>query len=326
MPIIGYHTQNVGTLRLWQSETVRDFDLALFNEQKYDEAAKEQNLAADISKVLYPNADPNAGKRPRLKQPYFFSSASLQDILRKFKIQYGGNFSKLPQAVAIQLNDTHPTVSIPELLRLLMEEALPFEEAFPIVRRVFAYTNHTIMPEALEKWSVPLFRSVIPEVYQVLVLLNKHLEKDLLTKSVPKENLPQYRIIEGGIVHMARIAIYASSATNGVVQIHTEILKNDALKEWFALYTERFQNNTNGITQRRWLELCNPVLAKWITGLIGDGWTASLDELKKLEAYQNDEAALLRFYEIKQENKRSLSDYILKAEGVSLSSDFLFDI
>lgn len=327
MPIIGCRTENVGTLRLWQSEAVHDFDLALFNEQKYDKAVKERNDAENISKVLYPNDDTNAGKRLRLKQQYFFSSASLQDILRKFKKQYGNDFSKLPEVAAIQLNDTHPTVSIPELLRLLVNgEGVAFQEAFEIACKTFAYTNHTIMPEALEKWNVSLFRSVIPQVYKMVVLLDRHLVEDLTQKGVSQEELAQYRIIDGDLIHMARMAIYASSATNGVAQIHTEILKNDALKEWYALYPERFQNKTNGITQRRWLGLCNPQLSAMITELIGDGWLTDLEELKKLEAYQDDENILKRLNQIKLENKRTLCDYVKREEGFALDPNFIFDI
>ena len=326
MPVIGYQSDTIGTLRLWQCEAVHGFDLELFNQQKYSQSVRERDEAETISRVLYPNDDGNAGKRLRLKQQYFFSSASLQDILKKFRKEHGGDLSRLPEFIVIQLNDTHPTVSIPELLRLLTAEGMAFEDAFAVVHRVFAYTNHTIMPEALEKWSIPLFRSVLPEVYRMVVLLDKRLAADLTARGVSGDALAQYRILDGGMVHMARMAVYACFAVNGVAQLHTEILKHRALREWYELYPERFQNKTNGITQRRWLGLCNPGLSAFLDERVGLGWRKSLDELRRLDAFRDDEASLRQLAAIKQENKRALCEFLRREDGISLRPDFLFDV
>lgn len=327
MPVIGYGGRTVNTLRLWQAEPLHPFDFTLFNAQKYDEAYQEKNDAEAISSVLYPNDDTEAGKRLRLKQQYFFSSASLQSILKAYKAVHGSDFSHLPEEYAIQLNDTHPTVSIAELLRILAgEEALPFEEAFSIAERVFAYTNHTIMAEALEKWDAKLFMSVLPDVYPYVVMVNNRLVRDLRARGVEGEVQEIYRILSGGLVHMARLAIYAGHSINGVAGIHTEILKNTALHEWYELWPERFNNKTNGITQRRWLALANPELAAFITEKVGDGWLTDLSRLKGLEAYRDDPAALNTFAAIKQEKKKQLAAYVQKAEGVALDPSFLFDI
>lgn len=327
MPVIGYGGRTVNTLRLWQAEPLHPFDFTLFNAQKYDEAYQEKNDAEAISSVLYPNDDTEAGKRLRLKQQYFFSSASLQSILKAYKAVHGSDFSHLPEEYAIQLNDTHPTVSIAELLRILAgEEALPFEEAFAIAERVFAYTNHTIMAEALEKWDAKLFMSVLPDVYPYVVMVNNRLVRDLRVRGIEGEAQEIYRILSGGLVHMARLAIYAGHSINGVAGIHTEILKNTALHEWYELWPERFNNKTNGITQRRWLALANPELAAFITEKVGDGWLTDLSRLKGLEAYRDDPAALNTFAAIKQEKKKQLAAYVQKAEGVALDPSFLFDI
>ncbi|ADU28082.1 glycogen/starch/alpha-glucan phosphorylase [Ethanoligenens harbinense] len=327
MPVIGYGGKTVNTLRLWQAEPLQPFDFTLFNEQKYDEAYREKNEAEAISSVLYPNDDTEAGKRLRLKQQYFFSSASIRSILKAYKRTHGSDFSHLPEEYAIQLNDTHPTVSIAELLRILAgEEALPFEKAFSIAERVFAYTNHTIMAEALEKWDARLFMSVLPDVYPYIVMVNDRLRRDLLARGIEGAAQEPYRILSGGLVHMARLAIYAGHSINGVAGIHTEILKNTALREWYALWPERFNNKTNGITQRRWLALANPELAAFITEKVGDGWLTDLSKLKGLEAYQDDSAVLDAFAAVKLEKKQQLAAHIQKAEGVSLDPSFLFDI
>lgn len=327
MPVIGYGTRHISTLRLWQSEAVIGFDLNLFNQQKYDKAVKAQNDAENISKVLYPNDDTDAGKKLRLKQQYFFCSASLQDIIRTYKKTHS-DFSAFSALHAIQLNDTHPVVSIPELMRILIdEEGLSFEEAFSIAQQTFSYTNHTVMAEALEKWGVRLFRSVLPRIYQIIKQLDAHLIQDLTGRGIAKEALPKYRILENNQrIHMARMAIYGSSATNGVARIHTEILKQTALPEWYALYPNRFQNKTNGITQRRWFGLCNPELADYISTLVGRGWTTDLTVLKGLEQYQQDETVLRQFATIKYQNKERLAAYLLEREGVTVSPDWIFDV
>lgn len=327
MPVIGYGGKTVNTLRLWQSEPVKAFDFTLFNDQKYELAVQEKNRAEQISYVLYPNDDTDEGKRLRLKQQYFFSSASLQSILRAYQKRHGEDFSSFAKEYAIQLNDTHPTVSIPELLRLLMEDhQLDFEEAFAIVRDTFAYTNHTIMAEALEKWYVPLFLSVLPHVYPYVVMLQNRLYRELLCNGTARTEWEKYAILQGNMVHMARMAIYASHSINGVAQIHSDLLKARELHEWYTLYPERFSNKTNGITQRRWLALCNPELSAFITEKAGDGWVTDLTLLREMEKCADEKDAIQRFMQIKRQKKEQLCKVLEEKEGVKVSPDFIFDI
>ena len=327
MPVIGYGGKCVNTLRLWQAEAVHDFDFRAFNDQKYDDAVQEKNKAERITAVLYPNDDTDEGKRLRLKQQYFFSSATMQTLLARYQARHGEDFSKFSSEYAVQLNDTHPVVAIPELLRLLCGGCgLSFDEAFAIACDTFAYTNHTIMAEALEKWDVSLFRSVLPEVYPYVVMLQNRLRRDLDAKGVRGEDQKIYQIICDGRIHMARLAIYASHSTNGVAKIHTEIIKNDALPEWYRLYPERFNNKTNGITQRRWLALCNRELAAFATERVGKGWMTELTDLKGLEKYANDVNSLRQLQAIKKEKKNQLAAYMWKHDHFGLNTDFLFDI
>lgn len=326
-PVIGYGANKINTLRLWQAEAVHHFDFKLFNEQKYDKSVKEKNDAEAITSVLYPNDDTDVGKKLRLKQQYLFSSASLQDIIRKYKKVYGNDFTNFSSEYAIQLNDTHPVISIPELIRLLMEdEGMSFAKALRIAKETFAYTNHTVMAEALEKWNVTLLKAVIPNVYKYIVMLNKALIKELKGFEVLGEDQTQYVIIEKDLIHMARLAIFASHSTNGVAWIHTEILKNDALNEWYKLYPERFNNKTNGITQRRWLALSNMELSGFISDKIGNSWITDLDKLKDLEKYKDDKLTIKQFGDIKNIKKRQLADYIKKKDGIEVDPEFIFDI
>jgi len=329
MPIIGNGGHTVNTLRLWQAEAVEGFDFAAFGTAQYESAFQAKNLAEAISSVLYPNDETAEGKRLRIKQEYFFSSASLKSILRRFKSIHGNDFSKLANVFAIQLNDTHPAVAIPELLRLLMEEeSLSFEQAFATCLHTFAYTNHTIMSEALERWDAALFCSVIPEVYPYVVMIQNHLQQTLRARGITGKATERYDIVDRQrSIHMARLAIYASHSTNGVARLHTEILKNDALKDWYDLYPERFSNKTNGISQRRWLALCNPRLASLITEKIGDKWIIDLTELTHLKAFADDNALLGQLNDIKRGNKQCLADYVRVHEnGFELRTDFVFDI
>lgn len=321
MAVIGYGTENINTLRLWEAEAVENFDFLAFNNFDYAGSVKAKNDAEDITKVLYPNDNRHEGKVLRLKQQYFFCSASLQDIVKRYKSKYGNDYSKFSQHAAIQLNDTHPVVAIPELIRLLKADGLTFEQAFEIAQKTFAYTNHTVMSEALEKWNIDLMKSVIPEIYTIIEKINERLINDLSSKC----NISNMKIIDGGVVHMARLAVYASSYTNGVAWIHTEILKNDVLNDWYKIYPERFQNKTNGITQRRWLGLCNPELSELITENIGDGWLRDLSELKKFEEKINAKT-IKQFNKIKLEKKKQLADFIEKSEGIKLDPNFIFDI
>ena len=327
-PVIGYGDKKVNTLRLWQAEPLESFNFDLFNEQKYDKASKNKNEAEAISSLLYPNDNSDEGKKLRLKQEYFFAAASLQDILSRYKMKFGEDFTHFSTEYAIQLNDTHPVVAIPELIRLLMEnEKLTFARALRIAKETFAYTNHTVMSEALEKWNATLFKSVIPMVYKYIVLINKALLKEIKTLGkVTEDDQRCYLIIDNDTIHMARLAIFASHSINGVAKLHTEILKNDALNEWYELYPERFNNKTNGITQRRWLALANMELAGFITDKIGNSWITDLDRLKDLEKYANDKAIIKQFGDIKRIKKRQLTEYIFKQEGIHVNPDFIFDI
>lgn len=328
MPVIGYGTDNVGTLRLWQAESLVPFDFDLFNEQKYDKSVALKNRAEDISRVLYPNDDNNEGKKLRLKQQYFFSSASLQDIVRKYKRIHGKDFSKFADFITIQLNDTHPVISIPELIRLLTEnEGVSFDEAFEITKNVFNYTNHTIMQEALEKWDLKLIRDTIPQVLNIIKKLDKMLKKELKKLNVPEETAETMYIIQDKRVHMAYMAVFCSKYVNGVARIHTDILKTNVLKDWYELHPEKFQNKTNGITQRRWLLLCNRELSSLITELLGsDEWVTNLDKLKELEKYADDDNVLNRFIAIKETKKKQLAEFIEQHDGVKVDPNSIFDI
>ncbi len=328
MPIIGYGTDNVGTLRLWQSEATEPFDFNLFNEQKYDKSVSLKNRAEDISRVLYPNDDNNEGKKLRLKQQYFFSSASLQDIIRKYKKIHGKDFGKFADYITIQLNDTHPVISIPELIRLLTEnEGVKFDDAFEITKNVFNYTNHTIMQEALEKWDIKLIRDTIPQVLDIIKKLDKMLKRELKKADVAKETAETMYIIQDKRVHMAYMATFCSKYVNGVARIHTDILKSNVLRDWYKLYPEKFQNKTNGITQRRWLLLCNRELSALITELLGnDEWVTNLDKLKELEKYADDDDVLNRFIAIKEAKKRQLAEFVEQHDGMKIDPNSIFDI
>ncbi len=325
MPVIGYETQNVGTLRLWQSEPLQEFDFALFNEQKYDLSVLEKNSVEDITRVLYPNDSTYAGKRLRLKQQYLLSSASLQDILRRYKRLHSNDFIHFADWCAIQLNDTHPTVSVPELIRLLMLEGLDFDSAFSITKQTFGYTNHTIMTEALEKWELALFNSVIPDVGAIVLKINDKLNAELSTLGVSDAQRANMQIVTDNTIHMARLAVYMTSCTNGVARIHTEILKNNIFHDWYSIYPNKFQNKTNGITQRRWLGLCNPELAALISEKVGDGYITDLNQLSLLRNHI-DEDTIRCFNDIKHVKKRQLAQYIKQHEGIELPTDFIFDV
>ena len=328
MPIIGYGTKNVNTLRLWEARAIEELNLAEFNNQNYTQALIEKNRAEDISRVLYPNDSTNEGKKLRLKQQYFFVSASLQDILRNFKRVHGNDFSKIPEFVSIQLNDTHPVIAIPEMMRLLCDvEGLLWKDAWKIVEKTFAYTNHTILAEALEKWWVGIYEQVVPRIYQITMRINFQL-LSLLEEKYPNDRARRERmsIVQGDLIHMAWLAIYGSFAINGVASLHTDILKDIELKEWYELFPERFQNKTNGITQRRWLLQANKELADLITSLIGDEWITDLSKLKELEKYAEDKEIRDKFLEIKYEKKVQLANYIKKTQGIEINPDSIFDI
>lgn len=328
MPVFGYGTDYVGRLRLWQSEPILPFDFAMFNDQKYSEAVREKNRAEDISRVLYPNDDTDEGKALRIKQEYFFTSASMQDIVRTYVEEHGRDFTQFARYYAVQINDTHPVLAIPETIRIFMNGYnMDFVTAFSIAKEVFSYTNHTIMAEALESWSIELLQEVVPQIYEIVLMINEHLIREFSSKRVSIGKIREMKIIAGGRVHMARLALFSTHCTNGVAEIHTQILKERTFKDWHILYPERLQNKTNGVTQRRWLALCNPELSAMISGLLGDdSWITRLDQLRGLEKYCGDPQVLGEFRTIKKLKKRQLSHYIAEREGVELNPDFVFDI
>ena len=319
MPIIGYGAKHISNLRLWQAEPLSQFDFSLFDGGEYSKCVSQKNKAEDISRVLYPNDNTLYGKLLRLRQQYFFCSASLQDIIKKFG-QNHNDFSEFSDFVTIQLNDTHPVISIPELIRLLELEGVEFKTALEIAKKVFNYTNHTVLPEALEKWDMKFIRKICPQVAAIITKINAEFKKEL------KGQHSELLILQNGTVNMAYLACYCSRYINGVAEIHTEILKRDVLNGFYNLYPQKFQNKTNGITQRRWLALCNPKLSALITELLGSKrWITDLTQLKKLEKYADDTEILQRFIAIKQENKQKLADFVYKKEGVRLNTDTVFD-
>ena len=323
MPVIGYGTGHISTLRLWQSEPLIPFDFHLFNDQKYEKAVGEKNKAEDISRVLYPNDSSFAGKVLRLKQQYFFCSASLQDIIRSYKQKYGDDFSQFAKNITIQLNDTHPVISIPELIRLLGLEGVEFKAALSIAKEVFCYTNHTVMQEALEKWDVKILRRVCPDALKIIMRIATRFRRELARKNGDESLM----ILQDGTVHMAYLACYCARYINGVAQIHTEILKDDVLKGFYALYPQKFQNKTNGVTQRRWLALCNPELASLISRLLQSGdWKTDLEKLKALEACQDNKEILDAFMAIKQQNKETLKNYIKLHDGIEIDTATCLDV
>ena len=328
VPVVGYGNDTINTLRLWEARSPEGFDLKLFNDQTYLQASAKAVEAQDISRVLYPNDTEKDGKLLRLKQQFFFTSASLQDIVRRYKGTYGNDFSKFAEKVAIQLNDTHPVVAIPELMRIFLDsEKLLWDEAWSICKKVFAYTNHTILSEALEKWDIALFQPLLPRIYQIIEEINRRFVEELHQKYPGDFGKIQYMSIIGNSqVRMAWLAIVGSHKVNGVAALHTEILKNSELKDWYDLYPEKFLNKTNGITQRRWLLKANPELSSLITELIGDGWTTDLYKLKELEKYLDDENVLNRVAEIKLHNKERLANYIKETTGIEVNPHSIFDI
>ena len=326
MAVIGCKTDNINTLRLWQAEAVNEFDFTAFNNTEYDRAVKEKNDAENISKVLYPNDNKYEGKVLRLKQQYFFCSASLQDIMRRYKAKHGTDFSHFAEENAIQLNDTHPVSCVPELVRLLELEGMGFDEAFEIARKTCSYTNHTVLSEALEKWSADLMTQVIPEIYDIICLIANKCQEELIAKGINNEMRAKMRIIDGNAVHMARLATYAGTYVNGVAELHTKILKKDLLKEWYQVYPERFLNKTNGITQRRWLGLCNPELSELITDKVGsDEWLTDLSKLGVLNGCL-DGRTINRFNKIKAKKKEQLAAYIKKMDGFDINPDTIFAV
>ena len=327
MPITGYDNDVVNTLRIWDAEPIVDFELDSFDKGDYKKAVEQENLARNIVEVLYPNDNHYAGKELRLKQQYFFVSASLQAAIAKYKKKHD-DIKKLYEKVTFQMNDTHPTVAVAELMRILMdEEGLGWDEAWEVTRKSVAYTNHTIMSEALEKWPIELFSRLLPRVYQIIEEINRRFILEIQAKYPGNyEKIKKMAIIYDGQVKMAHLAIAAGYSVNGVARLHTEILKNQELKDFYEMMPEKFNNKTNGITQRRFLLHANPLLADWITEHIGPDWITDLPQLKKLAVYADDEKALQEFMNIKFKNKERLAKYILEHNGVEVDPHSIFDV
>ena len=323
MPIIGYQCKSVGTLRLWQCESLNEVDFQAFNSFQYGKAVAQKNQAEDITRFLYPNDDMRPGKILRLRQQYVLVSASLQDMLRSYELSHGDDYRYFASLHAVQLNDTHPVMAIPELIRLLMERGLSFDEGFEIARTVFSYTNHTVMQEALEKWDLSLMRAVCPDIVSIIRQIDQKFRSEM--KAAGKEVRQDRCIIMDGRIHMAQLAVYACHTTNGVAEIHSRILRDDVFSAWYELYPERFQNKTNGITQRRWLGLCNPELTELLQSRIGDGFLTDLTKLEGLKD-QLDDQLIRDFREVKKARKEELAARILRDTGVEVPTDMVFDI
>lgn len=326
-PVIGYGNNTVNTLRLWDARAKNRIDLKSFNEGNYQKAAEEETLAKTLTDVLYPADEHYQGKELRLRQQYFFISATVQRVVERFKNNHG-DFDLLPEKVAFQLNDTHPSIAVAELMRVLVDENdLPWDQAWAITQRVCAYTNHTIMSEALEKWPLDLFSRLLPRIYQIVEEINRRFCMELTEKyGNNPDKIRRLAIIADGQIRMAYMAIVGSHSVNGVAALHTEILKNQELKDFYRLYPKRFNNKTNGITQRRWLLHANPRLAELVTEKIGDGWVTDLSQIERILQYSENAEFRERFMEIKRGNKVALAQYIKSTKGIDINPDSIFDI
>lgn len=327
MPIVGYGNHVINTLRIWDAEAMKTFKLSDFDKGEYQKAVEEENLAKNITDVLYPNDNHYAGKELRLKQQYFFISASVQQALATFK-DMESDIHKLPEYVCFQLNDTHPTVAVAELMRILVdEEGLEWNEAWEITCRTCAYTNHTIMAEALEKWPIELFSRLLPRVYQIVEEINRRFVNDIKKRYPDQpEKVKSMAILYDGQVKMAHLAIAGSFSVNGVARLHTEILKERELHDFYEMTPEKFNNKTNGITQRRFLLHANPLLSNWITGRIGDDWITNLSHMERLTVYADDPRAQQEFMDIKYQNKVRLAKYIKEHNGIDVDPRSIFDV
>lgn len=326
LPIVGYGSENINTLRLWDAEPTKMIDFKCFQEGRYQDAVKERDLAQTIVDVLYPDDSHYDGKELRLKQQYFFVSATLQSAIKKHKEK--NDIRTLADKVVFQLNDTHPSVAVAELMRLLMdEEGLEWEEAWEITTGCCAYTNHTVLAEALEKWPVDLFSKLLPRIYQIIEEINRRFTVELVSKYGKSHNsVNRMAIISDGQVKMAHLAIVGSYSVNGVAALHTEILKNQELKDFYEIFPEKFNNKTNGVTQRRWLLNSNPKLASFISRRIGDNWITNLEEVKKLREYIDDDPTLEELRTIKTNNKQLLANYIKEHNGIDVDVESIFDV
>ncbi|WP_297564597.1 glycogen/starch/alpha-glucan phosphorylase [uncultured Arcanobacterium sp.] len=327
MPITGYGTKNVNTLRLWKSEPLEDFDYNAFNSQKFTEAIVERERVHDICRVLYPNDSTFEGKVLRVRQQYFFCSASLQTIVEN-ELKERGSLKEFAKYNCMQLNDTHPVLAIPELMRILLDEHnMNWEEAWDIVSHSFAYTNHTVLAEALETWEISIFERLFPRIMEIIYEIDNRFRSELAAAGYHPGKIDYMAPVSGNMVHMAWIACYASYSINGVAALHTEILKRDTLHDWHDIWPEKFNNKTNGVTPRRWLDLCNPRLSQLLTELIGDdSWVRDLDKLQSLESYLEDDSVLRRLNEIKAANKRDFAKWIKERQGIEINPEAIYDV
>ena len=327
MPIVGYGTKNVNTLRLWRAESIEQFDYEAFNSQRFTDAIVERERTADISRVLYPNDTTYEGKVLRVRQQYFFCSASLQEIVDNYVAHHGDDLTGFAEFNSVQLNDTHPVLAIPELMRLLMDEHhLGWDDAWAVVSRTFAYTNHTVLAEALETWESSIFEQLFPRIMEIVREIDRRFRQDLAARGTSQNVIDYMAPISDSKVHMAWIACYASYAINGVAALHTDILKRDTLKDWYAIWPERFNNKTNGVTPRRWLRECNPRLSALLDEVTGsDAW---VKDLSLLEGYSGaaDDAVLDRLAEVKHANKTDFAAWIASREGVEIDPNAIFDV
>ena len=328
IPVLGYGNNTVNSLRIWDAEPVNTFNINSFDKGDYQKAIEEENLAKNIVEVLYPNDNHYAGKELRLKQQYFFVSASVQRAVDRYKSMNNGDVKNIYKKVTFQLNDTHPTVAVAELMRILMDEnGLEWDEAWDITTKTVAYTNHTIMAEALEKWPIELFSRLLPRIYQIVEEINRRFVEEIKAKYPGnQEKVRKMAIIYDGQVKMANLAIVAGYSVNGVAKLHTEILKKQELRDFYEMMPEKFNNKTNGITQRRFLKHANPLLSDWITDKIGDGWVTDLSQLEKLMLYVDDPKAQQDFMQIKYKNKVRLAKYIKENNGIDVDPNSIFDV
>jgi len=328
MPITGYSTNNVNTLRLWNSEPMREFDYDAFNSQRFTDAIVERERVHDLCRVLYPNDTTYEGKVLRVRQQYFFVSASLQAMIDTYIAEHGEDLTDFAKYNCIQLNDTHPVLAIPELMRLLLDDhGMTWEDAWAVVSDTFAFTNHTVLAEALETWEYSIFERLFGRVLEIVREIDRRFRDEMEALGVHPGAIDYMAPISNGRIHMAWIACYASYSINGVAALHTEIIKRETLKDWYEIWPERFNNKTNGVTPRRWLNQCNPRLPQLLTRLAGsDEWVTNLDALADLEKYADDEAVLRELIEIKQGNKADFAAWIEKRQGITVDPAAIFDV
>lgn len=327
MPITGYGTTNVGTLRLWKAEPMEEFDYEAFNSQRFTDAIVNRERVMDLCRVLYPNDTTFEGKKLRVRQQYFFTSASLQSMIENYRAHHGDDLHNFAEYNAIQLNDTHPVLAIPELMRLLLDEhKMGWDDAWSIVTKTFAYTNHTVLQEALETWETSIFQQLFSRVWEIIVEIDRRFREEMASRGVDKEKIDRMAPVQGSTVHMAWIACYASYSINGVAALHTDIIKRETLADWYSLWPEKFNNKTNGVTPRRWLEMCNPRLADLLTELLGsDAWVTDMTQLQQLRHFSKDDAVMEKLMAVKKANKEDFAQWIKDRQGLEVDPTSIFD-